>query len=352
MLLKLVEDPETAYNLTSKELVSSKLFSLEKCNKIISCRSKNNNYPTYLKNFCENQKVKIISIFDSEYPQKLRSIANPPLILYVKGSLDCLKKQGIAIVGSRKATSYGVKASTLFTEELVKAGLIVISGGARGIDTSAHQTALKFGATICVLGCGIDVTYPAENRTLFQNIATNGALITEYPPHTPPLARNFPSRNRIIAGLSDGVLLVEAVQKSGSLITAEFALDEGREIYCIPGNIFTPTSKGVNHLIKQGAKLVDSPKDILLDFNLEPTLKKASEKQQSAKMENLFSSLPSEKTNAIKLIYKTLNNTEAKTLDEIIIATNLNAQTINKLLFIMLINGYIEEVSGKKYIRL
>ncbi len=173
----------------------------------------------------------------------------------------------LAIVGSREASPYGLKAAAYFAEAFAKERIPVISGGARGIDTSAHKACLQAGGiTVAVLGCGIDICYPAENRKLFASIAESGAVITEFAPGTEPKAYNFPARNRIIVGLARGVLVAEAARKSGAIITAGIAADEAREVYCVPGNIFTGSSIGCHDLIRTGAKLVDGPQDIFEDM--------------------------------------------------------------------------------------
>lgn len=221
------------------------------------------NYPQQLKDFCETNGVSILTQEDDEYPYNLRQISSPPQVLYVKGCLPDLRGS-IGVVGSRMASTYGLKAAETFAGDLAAAGVTVVSGGAKGIDAAAHKGALAAGgATVAVLGCGIDIVYPAENKELFKEIAEHGALVTEYPPGTPPLAANFPARNRIINGLTHGILVVEAAKKSGAMITAEYAMDEGHDVYCVPGSIFLPTSIGCHSLIKSGAQLVDRPEDIL-----------------------------------------------------------------------------------------
>ncbi len=214
----------------------------------------------------EKSGARLIDFLSPEYPRLLLEITDPPPYLYVKGSLEGLDP-AIAIVGSRRATSYGIQATGRLASELAEQRVTVVSGMARGIDAAAHQAAIKSGGrSIGVLGCGIDVIYPSENRQLFSEMERNGALISEFPMGTGPLAPNFPRRNRIISGISRGVLVVEATDRSGSLITARFALEQGREVFAIPGAITSGASRGTNHLIKQGAKLVETAADILDEF--------------------------------------------------------------------------------------
>lgn len=204
----------------------------------------------------------------ASYPESLRSIHNPPCALYVKGTLpDFTSVPGISIVGTRKATPTGIAAARSFAYELAKQGAVVVSGGALGIDTAAHSGALQAGGkTVCVLGCGIDYNYLMCNAPLREAISRSGAVISEYPPHTQPTNSNFPIRNRIISGLALGTLVIEAAGKSGSLITADYALEQGRDVFAVPGGIYSPVSQGVNNLIKSGAKPVSSAKEILEEY--------------------------------------------------------------------------------------
>jgi DNA processing protein len=212
----------------------------------------------------EQQSVRLITFLDAEYPRRLFEIGDPPPLLYVRG-VTPIWDPAIAVVGSRRATREGIKSAERLSSEMASAGVLVVSGLARGIDTAAHRGALAgSGATVAVLGCGVDVAYPPENRGLAEAISATGCVVSEFPMGTQPLAEHFPRRNRIISGLTRGVLVVEAVEKSGSLITANYALDQGREVMAVPGPISSPSNRGSNRLIKQGAHLVDCLDDILL----------------------------------------------------------------------------------------
>ena len=201
---------------------------------------------------------------DSEYPQTLLQTADPPPLLYVKGRLELLQQQALAIVGSRHATPQGAKDAESFAHALSDAGYTIVSGLALGIDAAAHRGGLLGrGSTVAVVGTGLDIVYPARNRELAHRLAEQGAIISEFPLTTPSLAQNFPRRNRIISGLARGVLVVEAALKSGSLITARLAAEQGREVFAMPGTIHSPLAKGCHSLLKQGAKLVESAQDIL-----------------------------------------------------------------------------------------
>ena len=221
--------------------------------------------PQRLDYFCRHNGVQILSYTDAAYPQSLHQLSDKPLVLYVKGELP-QANYALAIVGSRRCSEYGVRAAGYFAKAMTREGIPIISGGAKGIDTAAHEACLQAGGvTVAVLGCGLDIVYPPENAKLFARIAEQGALVTEYPPGVPPAAANFPARNRIIVGLSQAVLVAEAGKRSGAVITANIAADEGREVYCVPGNIFDGSSVGCHELIRTGAKLVDMPQDILDD---------------------------------------------------------------------------------------
>lgn len=211
----------------------------------------------------------IVTLTDAEFPQSLLNISDPPLVLYIKGRLDLLNVRSLAVVGSRSASTQGLRNAEAFAQTVSDSGLCVISGMAHGIDAAAHRGGL-FGASssIAVVGTGLDKIYPAANRELAHQLAQHGTIISEFPLGTPPLAANFPRRNRIISGLSAGCLVVEASLQSGSLITARMAIEQGREVFAIPGSIHSPQSKGCHELIKQGAKLVECAQDILEELNV------------------------------------------------------------------------------------
>lgn len=217
---------------------------------------------------CIEKDIHICTYFDAAYPVKLKNIADPPLILYYKGSLlEVDHRPVIAVVGTRKASAYGMNTAARMGYQIAKCGGIVVSGLAAGIDGTAMKGALTAGGNVIgVLGCGADIVYPASNRGLYADTEKNGCLISEFPPGTPPSKWNFPKRNRIISGLSNGVLVVEAPVKSGALITARQAADQGRDLFVVPGNIDVPTSKGSNALLRDGAMAVGSGWDILSEY--------------------------------------------------------------------------------------
>ncbi len=225
--------------------------------------------------WCKHPSNQVLTFADANYPSSLLTIADPPPVLYVKGRAELLNRKSIAMVGSRNATLQGIQNARRFAHVLSTAGLTVVSGLALGIDGAAHEGALSEiateGSTVAVTGTGLDLVYPAKHRELAHQIAVHGCLVSEYPLGTPGIASNFPRRNRIISGLSQGVLVVEAAAQSGSLITARSALEQGRDVFAIPGSIHSPLSKGCHQLIRQGAKLVESAQDILEEIHIQST---------------------------------------------------------------------------------
>ena len=212
----------------------------------------------------------IVPITDSRYPARLREIYDPPVLLFVRGRIQLLETLMIAVVGTRRPTRYGIAASEKLSADLAAAGLTIVSGMARGIDTAAHQAALQVnGGTIAVFGCGVDLVYPAENRKLAATLADKGLVLSEFPMGAPPYPQNFPIRNRIVSGMSVGVLVVEGAEYSGSSITARLAMDQQREVFAVPGNITSKMSWGPNLLIKQGAKLVQEWNDVVVELSPE-----------------------------------------------------------------------------------
>ena len=227
---------------------------------------------SYTLNWLRESDNHLLSLADTRYPRPLLEIADPPVVLFAKGRLDLLDRPALAIVGSRQATPRGTRDAEAFAQALSDAGFTIVSGMALGIDSAAHRGGLAgIGSSIAVIGTGLDKVYPARNRELAHRLATEGLLLSEFPLGTPPLASNFPRRNRVISGLVRGCLIVEAALPSGSLITARQALEQGREVFAIPGSIHSPVSKGCHWLIKQGAKLVETAEDVLEEIGLAST---------------------------------------------------------------------------------
>lgn len=266
-LIRYFGSAENVYQCSYSELIASGTVR-EQTAKNISEHRNLESIDNYLKIVKENG-IKVYTINGTEYPENLKNIYDPPPVLYVKGELVREDALAVAIVGSRKASEYGLKAAQRIASRLAELGITIVSGMALGIDSAAHRGALAAnGRTVAVFGCGLKYVYPMSNYRLSQEIQKNGALISEYPFDTEAFAPQFPARNRIISGMSLGVIVVEAGEKSGSLITADFALEQGREVFAVPGNISSPNSKGTNTLIKNGAKLVSNIEDIIEELNL------------------------------------------------------------------------------------
>ena len=264
-LLKKYEGPKVLWNKTKEQLVEDGLkesYANEITNSIYR-----KNLDKYLK-YMKDNYIELINIYDEDYPEKLKQIYDPPVVIFIKGNKEILKEKSLSIVGCRDCTKYGGYVAKKLAYNLSLSNINIVSGLAKGIDSFAHIGAIEAkGKTIAVVGCGLDTVYPKENKELFNKIIkTNGAIVSEYVIGTKPVAYNFPKRNRIISGLTQGVIVVEAKEKSGTLITVDFALEQGKEVYVVPGNITSPNSYGTNELIKQGAKIVTTVEEILEDL--------------------------------------------------------------------------------------
>jgi len=296
----------------------------------------------------EKLKAGIVTYQDPLYPGNLLNIYDFPVLLYVKGLLSN-DDINIAVVGSRTASTYGTFSTERLCRNLAWNGITVVSGMARGIDAAAHRGALAAkGRTIAVLGCGIDIVYPPENRSLYEAIAGNGAVVSEFPFSTPPLAQHFPLRNRIISGLSLGVVVVEATEKSGSLITAKLALDQGREVFAVPGTIDSPGSKGTHRLIKEGAKLVEDVQDILEELHPQlsiPLTQRVPKEDGTPDVPGADSLKETEKT-----VLEVLTR-RAVDVDTIIEKTGFKAKDVLSILLSLELNGHIEQKAGKRFLR-
>lgn len=289
----------------------------------------------------------LITLADQHYPAPLLEIANPPALLYAKGNLDHLKLPSIAMVGSRHATPQGEKNAEDFAEHLCRHGLCVVSGMALGIDGAAHRGALKStGATIAVVGTGLDIVYPAKHRELAHHIVQKGLMLSEFPLGTPSKAQHFPRRNRIISGLSIGCLVVEANIDSGSLITARLAAEQGRDVFAIPGSIHSPVTKGCHQLIKQGAKLVESTEDILNEI--------APQLNNGCLQPNSPNGLLPERANISPEAASVLACMGFDPIDfeQLLGASRLTAPALSTMLTLLELDGKVAGVHGGKYQRL
>ncbi|NLT65817.1 MAG: DNA-protecting protein DprA [Acidobacteria bacterium] len=285
----------------------------------------------------------------SGYPALLDEIYDPPLVLYGRGSMEPLEGPAVAIVGTRRPTVYGLQMAEGIASDLGSRGITIVSGLARGIDAAAHRGCLAAnGKTIAVLGSGIDVVYPREHRQLYEKIAARGLVLSEFPPGTSPSPQNFPVRNRIISGLALGALIVEASEYSGSLITARLAMEQNREVYALPGNLTSPQSFGPNFLIKQGAKLVQSWRDIVEELPAE--VRHEILVQEDAKPP-IKRELPliSEEENRI---LQTLRTDEVVQFDKILYGSGLSVPQLSALLLNLEMSGWIRQLPGNLYVRL
>ncbi len=286
----------------------------------------------------EDEGAHVLTWESPDYPELLRQIPDPPPVLFVKGELIPADEWAVAMVGTRKATAYGKEVARQLSGALARNHVTVVSGMARGIDGTAHRAALEAGGrTIAVLGCGVDRVYPPEHRQLARDIAENGALISDYPLGTRPEGKNFPPRNRIISGLSRGVIVVEAGLRSGALITADFAADQGRDVFAVPGNIYSPASKGCNRLLRDGASIVTEVRDVLEMLHLD----QLAEKQVARAV------LPENATEAT--IFEQLSH-EPCHVDELARAIELPIEEINSTLVMMELKGMVRQVGALQYV--
>jgi DNA processing protein len=294
---------------------------------------------------------RLVTWDEPTYPHLLREIYDPPPLLYVRGNTELLNRHGISMVGARRPTPYGNQMAERLGRDLAARGLVIVSGLARGIDACAHRGALSTpaGTTIAVLGCGIDVVYPKENRKLFEEIEQRGAIISEFPMGTFPGAQNFPIRNRVIAGMSLGVVCVEGAQYSGSLITSRLAMEFSREVFGVPGNVTQPTSFGPNQLIKQGAKLVTSWEDVVEELptpvraELLPVESPSAQERASLVQESLA---PGERA-----LYELLSVDEARHVDEILELSGLTSSEVLAALFDLEMKGVVRQLPGKQFLK-
>jgi len=288
-------------------------------------------------------EVTIVPFTDVRYPARLRMIADPPPFLYVKGEIRAEDDKAVAVVGSRSASDYGRKVTRDLSRGLAALGFTVVSGLARGIDGTAHETALGCGGrTIAVLGSGVDRAYPPEHAALYRRISQNGAVVSELPVGTRPMAFNFPPRNRLISGLSLGVVVVEATEKSGSLITAALAVEQGREVFAVPGEVGSSRSRGAHRLIRQGAKLVETVEDIVEEIAPQ-LLTRAGEQAKDGRR-----GLPQNASEEVKKIFHLLQERSLQ-IDEVIESSGFSPAKVSEVLLDLELQGYLRQLPGKRY---
>lgn len=337
-LISVFPDIREILEIKSNLLLNIKGIHGKTLNKIIANR--NHKYMGELFKVLKNNKVEIITILDSNYPDRLKNIYGKPYVLYGKGDMIKHDELAIGIVGSRKSTSYGKWACEKFTKELVELGVTIVSGLALGIDSIAHKAAIENkGRTIAVLGNGIDKIYPKRNKRIYEEIPNHGMILTEFPVGTLPLPYNFPQRNRIISGLSLGVIVIEAREKSGSLITAHHALEQGKDVFALPGNINNIYSKGTNKLIMDGAKPLLDIRDIIEEIR-ELQLKTLEEKKKDIDLSQ-FSNIEVE---IIDILEKGPLH-----CDLIAYKTGIDITNIMSSLTVLELKGIVKEVSGRTF---
>ena len=329
--------PKTAWEASVKELISTGGCSTEIA--INLDKKKKDTEPEAEMARLAKEGIGYITYQEHSYPEPLKNIFDPPPGLFYKGDFVSQDNVAVALVGSRRPTYYGKTVAEKMAAELAESGLTIISGLARGIDSSAHRGALKAGGrTIAVLGNGVDLVYPRENRELQDNISSSGAVISEYPLGSPPEAWHFPVRNRIISGLSRAIVVIEASERSGTLITADCALEQGREVLAVPGNINSPMSKGTNRLIKQGARLVEKTEDVFEEIGLGSLFRQDEIKTKTLPKMSLVE----------ENIYRLLIGNTCD-LDDIIEQLGLSAQETLAALMFLEIKGLVRQLPGRLY---
>src|SRR5437016_2031165 len=345
-VLRRFDSPEGVFRASLPDLESCHLPA-----KVAQAIAKKESFKRAEKELAGIQKIAgctLLNWTDPEYPQTLLQIYDPPVLLYVRGDPQVLNLPSLSIVGTRRPTVYGSQMAQRLGRDLAARGLVIVSGLARGIDAIAHQGALDAnGRAIGVLGTGIDVCYPKENKKLYEKVLERGAIISEFPLRTHPAPENFPVRNRIVAGMPLGVVIVEGAQYSGSLITARLAMEFGREVFGVPGNVTQAVSFAPNQLIKQGAKLVTSADDVIEELPTPVRAALVQAMQPDTGQRNLL--LAASLSPGEKKIYELLSADETKHVDEIVDGSGLNSSEVLATLFDMEMKGIIRQLPGKQF---
>lgn len=338
-LLDKFENADNILKASKKDLCSAGSITAELADSIIAQRTEID-FDSELR-LIEKKNVKVITYLDEDYPKNLKEIYDAPILLYCMGQFSKADELSVALVGSRKASFYGRSIAEKFAAQLAALGITVVSGLARGIDTASHKGAMGAkGRTIAVLGSGLNNLYPPENIKLAKEISEESVVVSEFPMNTAPLAFNFPRRNRIISGLSKGVVVVEAARKSGALITADCALEQGREVFAVPGKVDSSASHGTNRLIQQGAKLVQNVEDIVEELKLNLCLK--PEDKNSG-----LSNLEEDEKDLLFLI-----NSEPVNIDQLAVSSGKDLMRMSELLLKLQMKRLIKELPGKNYARM
>lgn len=335
---------ENIYNLTSSQI--EELDFLNKTQKI-ALKAKNLDYAKSILEKCDEKDIEIIEYNENEYPKMLREIYDPPAVLYKKGvPFDFNNTAMVGIVGTRRASIYGDKCATMYAGDLSKANIVVVSGMAMGIDASAHRGALKVGAvTVAVLGTGVDVCYPMENKEIYDYLCKYGVIISEYPPGTTAHPGHFPNRNRIISGITKALLVVEAGLRSGALITADFANEQGKSVYAIPNGILNKASTGTNNIIKEYAYLTNTPNDIIEFFYGHYNV---GTPPQSEEADDEFMKILDNLSDEEKIVARALSD-KPKYIDTLVRETNFPAGKISAIITMLEIYGIAQSHPGNSY---
>ena len=335
-LLERFGNPEAIFGASEAELCTIERLSSKRREQVLSPA------PAAVERdirLAEELGVQVITITSPDYPSNLKNIYDPPVVVYVKGNMTEPDKLAVAMVGSRRASHYGLETAQRIAADLARRGLTIVSGGARGIDTAAHKGALEAGGrTIAVLGCGIDTCYPAENKKLYEAVAGSGAVVSEFPFGAAPEPWRFPPRNRLISGMALGVVVCQSPAASGALITASYAAEQGKDVFAVPGNIDEDRNRGCHALIKDGAKLVESAADVLAELGLEP-----GEAEQLT--------LPVESLSDSERKIVALLSLDPVQVDEIIEKCDLPAPMVAGTLTILEMKGAIKRLPGNAYVR-
>lgn len=343
--IKVIEKLENYYeNLENIWLSSNdEINQLKNISEKVRSEIINKKDNTYFENIMDNiekNDITVMTILDEDFPKNLKYIYNCPKVLYVKGDKLKVDEKLIGIVGSRKATAYGKHITQMLTNDLLDLGINLVSGMAKGVDTEVHLASIKKNKrNIAVLGCGVDVIYPKSNKYIYDKIIENGSVISEFPLGTQPLRFNFPKRNRIISGLSNGIVVVEANEKSGSLITATHALEQGKEVFAVPGNINSIYSKGTNLLIKDGAKIVLSVDDIIEEIREFENIKNVKKTKKIN-----YSGLSKDEIKVVSYIEKEPIHT-----DLLCLKTNISISNLNSILTILEMKGIVKKLPNQLF---
>ena len=341
-LLKNFGSPQNIWDACKKEYEGISHINKQDIKNIVDSKDENRIYTEYSKLI--ERKIRFISVENEEYPDKLKSIYDPPYGLYVKGQMPSDEKPSIAIIGARKCSSYGKELAEYFSRELSNNGFQIISGLARGIDSCAHRGALSGnGLTYGVLGNGLNICYPQENINLLLEVEEKGGVISEFPLDSPPIPAHFPLRNRIISALSDGILVVEAAERSGSLITVDLGLEQGKDIFAIPGRLRDTLSQGTNKLIKAGAKMVVDIHDIIEEYNYFANKIKCEKQIIYSEINKLL-----EKNE--KIVYDCLS-LEPKHIDKIVVEVKKNINEVSHILFMLELKEVVKQLPNKHFIK-